>query len=159
MTAMEQVLKRERQRGLLAAQKVQECAQTWNGTQIYEQEENIPSFDAAIARMNMMERPVGFVCRSPQGRMVRLLQKYDSNIFSQEPEQLSAQWGVVWSTDPAKAKPFVSLATSPYNRNDCCTSGGRIWRSAQDGNVWEPGTEGAAWEELGTVEQVREAMK
>ena len=42
----------------------------------------------------MLERKAGFVCRSTAGRVVRLLQPYDSTIYNtQEPEELEAQWG------------------------------------------------------------------
>ena len=65
------------------------------------------------------------------------------------PEELPAQWGFCWSTDPSKALPFISLSTSPYNTGDCCTQVGHVWRSGMDGNVWAPGTTGAKWEDLG----------
>ena len=102
----------------------------------------------------MLERPVGFVCKSTAGRVVRLLQVYDSDIYTQEPEELSAQWGFVWSTDPAHALPFVAISTSPYNTGECCAHGGHVWRSGQDGNVWEPGTANVKWDDLGPVEGV-----
>ena len=63
----------------------------------------------------------------------------------------AAQWGFVWSTDPAYALPFISMATSPYNTGDCCTHEGHVWRSGQDGNVWAPGSVGVSWEDLGEV--------
>lgn len=92
----------------------------------------------------MLERKAGqkdgFVCRSSAGRVVRLLQVYDSEIYPQEPEELPAQWGFVWSTDPGKALPFLSLSTSPYAKGDCCTAGGKTWRSKTDTNTWSPET-------------------
>ena len=83
--------------------------------------------------------------------MVRLLQPYDSTIYTQEPEELPAQWGFVWSTDPAYALPFIAMSTSPYNTGACCTHEGHVWRSGQDGNVWAPGSVGVNWEDLGEV--------
>ena len=65
---------------------------------------------------------------------------------SQEPEELPAQWRFVWSTDPAKAQPFLALSTSPYNTGDCCTENGIVYRSKVDGNVWAPSAYMAAWE-------------
>ena len=88
----------------------------------------------------------GFVCKSSAGRVVRLIQNYDSDIFTQEPEKLPAQWRFVWSTDPAKAQPFLSLSTSPYNTGECCTEDGIVYRSRVDGNVWAPSAYMAAWE-------------
>ena len=151
MTDKEYVLETMQAQGLAAAQRVQAEAPDLTGTELYAREGYIPGFAAACARKNMLERTAGFVCRSTAGRVVRLLQPYDSTIYTQEPEELPAQWGFVWSTDPAKALPFISLATSPYNTGDFCTHEGHVWRSGQDGNVWAPGSVGVSWEDLGEV--------
>ena len=126
---------------------------------VYAQEQYIPDFQAAKAAQNMLQRPAGFVCRSTAGRVVRLLQPYDSTIYTDEPEALPAQWGFVWSTDPYKALPFVAMSTSPYNTGDCCTYPAEdgvdhVYRSGQDGNVWPPRTVNIKWDDLGTVEEV-----
>lgn len=154
MTSKERVLERERQRGRTAAQEVQEKANNMTGTQLYSVDDRIPRFAAAVKAKNMLERSVGFVCKSSVGRVVRLIQPYDSEIYKQEPEELPAQWGFKWSTDPKKALPFIALSTSPYNTDECCTHNDHVWRSGQDGNVWEPGTVGVKWEDLGTIEEV-----
>lgn len=154
MTNKEIVLDALTRTGRLAAQEVQSNAAEMSGTELDEQESYIPDFSAALAIQNMLNRPAGFVCRSSAGRVVRLIQPYDSTIYMQEPEELTAQWGFAWSTDPAKALPFVSIATSPYNVGDCCTHNGHTWRSGQAGNVWEPGTPNVQWEDLGPTEEV-----
>ena len=116
------------------------------GTELYAEDGNIPSFLAAKATMNMLDRPAGFVCKSTAGRVVRLIQNYDSDIYTQEPEELPAQWGFVWSDDPAKAKPFIALSTSPYMTGNCCTENGITYRSTIDNNVWAPSAYPAGWE-------------
>ena len=116
------------------------------GTELNAADSDIPGFKAAVANKNMLERKAGFVCRSSAGRVVRLVQPYDSTIYTQEPEELPAQWGFAWSTDPAKALPFVAMATSPYNKGDCCTDGGVIYRSTIANNVWSPSAYPAGWE-------------
>ena len=151
MTDRELVLDTMRRYGKTAARAVQDKSSDMTGTELNGEADYIPAFAAACERMNMLERPVGFVCKSTAGRVVKLLQVYDSTVYTQEPEELSAQWGFVWSTDPAHALPFLALSTSPYNRGDCCTHEGRVWRSGQDGNVWAPGTVGVSWEDLGEV--------
>ena len=118
------------------------------GTELYAEDGNIPSFLAAKATMNMLDRPDGFVCKSTAGRVVRLLQPYNSDIYTQEPEELPAQWGFAWSTDPAKALPFVAMSTSPYNKGDCCTEGSKVYRSTLDNNVWSPSAYPQGWEEV-----------
>lgn len=124
---------------------LQERSKAMTGTEINAEEDKIPSFRESVKVMNMLNRPVGFVCRSSAGRVVKLLQPYDSSIFTQEPEELTAQFGFVWSHDPAKARPFVALSTSPYNTGDCCSEEGRVFRSAMDDNVWAPSAYPAGW--------------
>ena len=146
MTSKERVLQRERQRGYEAAKVIQNNADSMTGTELYAVDDRIPSFTAAVAKMNMLDRPVGFVCKSSAGRVVRLLQVYDSDIYTQEPEELPAQWGFKWSTDPTKALPFVAISTSPYMLGDCCTENDAVYRSLIDNNVWNPSGYPAGWE-------------
>lgn len=148
MTSKERVLKRERDRGRLAAQEVQDKSSDMTGTELNAVDDRIPQFKAAVAKMNMLERPVGFVCKSSAGRVVKLLQPYDSTIFTAEPEELPAQYGFVWSNDPAKAKPFISLSTSPYMTGNCCTENEEIHRSTIDNNVWAPSAYPNGWEKV-----------
>lgn len=149
ITSKERVLQRERQRGRAAAQEIQTNAPEMTGTELYAVDDRIPRFAAACAKLSMMERPVGFVCKSTAGRVVRLLQPYDSTIYTQEPEELPAQWGFVWSTDPAKALPFVAMSTSPYNTGECCTENGVAYRSTINNNVWSPSAYPVGWEATG----------
>ena len=151
MTDKQFVLTTMRDTGLARAQALQAQAPDMTGTELYAAEEFIPDFNAACEKANMLTRKAGFVCRSSAGRVVKLLQPYDSSIYTQEPEELPAQWGFKWSTDPAKARPFIALSTSPYMTGDCCTHGGHVWRSGQDNNVWAPGTVNVKWEDLGEV--------
>ncbi len=148
MTSKERVLARERQRGYEAAKIVQASADSMSGTELYAVDDRIPAFRAACAKMNMLDRDIGFVCKSSAGRVVRLSQPYDSEIYTAEPEELPAQWGFKWSTDPAKALPFVALSTSPFMKNDCCLNlENKPKRSTIDNNVWSPEDYPAGWED------------
>lgn len=147
MTSKERVLKREYDRGRVAAMEVQERSPNMTGTELYAVDDRIPQFKKAVEKMNMLYRPAGFVCKSSAGRVVKLLQPYDSSIYTQEPEELPAQWGFKWSTDPAKALPFVAISTSPYMTGDCCTENDVIYRSLIDNNVWSPANYPTGWEE------------
>lgn len=153
MTSKEYVLDTLRRAGRSAAENIQAQASGMTGTKLYAAEDYIPDFQAACAAKNMLERPAGqengFVCRSSAGRVVRLIQVYDSDTYPQEPEELPAQWRFVWSTDPKKALPFVALSTSPYNAGDCCTENGHVWRSKIDTNTWAPSSYAQGWEDLG----------
>ena len=132
------VLKTMRQQGRASAIALQERASSMSGTELYAEDFYIPYFVAAKQTMNMLKRPIGFVCKSSAGRVVKLLQPYDSDIYTAEPEELPAQWGFKWSTDPAKAKPFVAIATSPYMKDDCCIFNDDVYRSTMDNNVFSP---------------------
>lgn len=158
MTDREYVLQTMRRHGLDAAKELQVASVDMTGTELYQKDDYIPDFLQAIAVKNMLERKAGktdgFLCKSSAGHIVRLIQNYDSSIYTQEPEELSAQWGWYWSTDPKRALPFVSSSTSPYNTGDCCTYEGHVWRSGQDNNTWAPGTINIDWEDLGTIEEV-----
>lgn len=150
MTSKEKVLKREYDRGRMAAMEVQEKSPNMTGTELYAVDDRIPRFKEAVKQKNMMERHAGkedgYVCKSSAGRVVRLIQNYDSNIFTGEPEELPAQWAFVWSDDPAKALPFVAISTSPYMTGNCCTENGAVYRSTMDNNVWAPSAYPAGWE-------------
>ena len=132
-----------RQNGYLAAKNLQQTSSGMTGTELNAKDDEIPDFREAVKKKNMLERPAGqddgFVCRSSAGRVVRLIQNYDSDVFTGEPEELPAQFRFVWSHDPAKAKPFIASSTSYYNTGDCCLNGaGRTVRSKIDVNTFDP---------------------
>lgn len=141
-------------KGRADAADFQQRSADMSGTEMYAEGEKIPDFQAAKAVKNMLERPVGFVCKSTAGRVVKLLQVYNSDIYPQEPEELPAQWGFAWSTDPKKAREFVAISTSPYNAGECCTAAGHVWRCKQANVVWSPETNPEFWTDLGTIEDV-----
>lgn len=145
MTSKEKVLKREYDRGRMAAMEVQKQAPNMTCTELYAVDDRIPQFKEAVKKQNMLTRPAGFVCKSSAGRVVKLLQPYDSDIFTAEPEELPAQYGFVWSDDPAKALPFMAISTSPYMKGNCCTENGETYRSVMDNNVWSPSAYPAGW--------------
>lgn len=151
MTSKERVLKREYDRGRMAAQEVQERSPAMNGTELNAVDDRIPRFAEAVKKQNMLYRKAGqedgFVCKSSAGRVVRLIQNYDSDTFTAEPEDLPAQWRMVWSTDPAKAKPFISSSNSYYNTGDCClNAAGEARRSKIDVNTFDPDVSPQFWE-------------
>lgn len=144
----EKLMEKMREKGMQDAQVLQEKAGSMTGTELNGSKEAIPDFTAAAAKMNMLEREVGFVCKSSAGRVVKLLQVYDSSIYTAEPEELSAQWGFVWSQDPAHALPFIALSTSPYGKGDCCTENEMVYRSKIENNVWAPSEYAQGWEKV-----------
>lgn len=150
MTSKELVLEAMRKQGKTAALLVQNNSSTMTGTELNSEADYIPNFVAAKAKQNMLTRKAGttdgFVCKSSAGRVVRLLQNYDSDIYTGEPEELPAQWGFVWSDDPAHALPFVAISTSPYMTGNCCSENGIVYRSVIDNNVHAPSAYPQGWE-------------
>lgn len=146
MTNKELVLETMRRSGKLIAKSVQDNASAMTGTELNAESDYIPSFLEACKKKNMLERPVGFVCKSTAGRVVKLLQNYDSTVYTQEPEELLAQWGFVWSDNPEHARPFIALSTSPYMIGNCCTDDGITYRSTADNNIWRPTEHPSGWE-------------
>ena len=148
MTDRELVLETLKRYGKVIAQDVQTRSTEMTGTELNAEQDYIPSFTIACEKMNMLNRPVGFVCKSSAGRVVKLLQVYDSTVYTQEPEELPAQWGFVWSNDPAHAKPFVAISTSPYMKGNCCIEGENTFRSLIDNNVHAPSAYPQGWEQV-----------
>ena len=152
MTSQDRVLAREMERamaeGLAAAAAVQEKSAEMTGTELNGAKGDIPRFTEAVKKKNMLERKIGFICKSSAGRVVKLIQLYDSAIYTQEPEELPAQWGFVWSNDPAHALPFVAMSTSPYMAGNCCTEKDEVFRSKIDNNVWAPSAYPDGWEKV-----------
>lgn len=146
MMTKELALQSAYEMGKFQATVIQAKAADMTGTELNAAGRNIPQFQAARMGQNMLARPVGFVCKSSAGRVVKLLQNYDSDVFTGEPEELPAQWGFVWSDDPAHALPFVAISTSPYMTGNCCTENGVVYRSTMDNNVWAPSAYPAGWE-------------
>lgn len=140
-----------RSQGKVDAEALQIAAPGMNGTELNGAALKIPLFTEAVKVKNMLDRPVGFVCLSSARRVVKLLQAYDSTIYTQEPEMLPAQWGFVWSTNPAHARPFVSISTSPYNVDEVCTWGLDVYASTIPNNVWSPEAYPQGWRWVGDV--------
>jgi hypothetical protein len=130
---------------------LQERSPSLSGTELNAADDRIPRFSEAVKHKNMLDRTAGqedgFVCLSSAGRVVRLIQNYDSDVFTGEPEDLPAQYRVVWSQDPAKAKPFLASSTSYYNKGDCClNAAGEPRRSTIDVNTFDPDANPQFWE-------------
>lgn len=137
--------------GRLIAEDLESRAPDMTANEIVDSAVLLPEFNPARQYLNFEP---GYVCRSSMGNAVKLIQPYDSTIYTDEPEYLTAQWGFYWSTDPKQAKPFVKSSTSPYQVDDCCTFEDHVWRSKIPSNVWSPSENSSGWEDLGPVNAV-----
>lgn len=134
------------EKGRADALNLQDRAEVLTADELYSENMIIPEFEKSCEIMNMLERPIGFVCKSPSGRIVKLLQNYDSSIYVDDPEDLPAQWGFKWSSNPEYALPFISISTSPYMKGNCCIENGKVYRSLIDTNIWAPSSYPGGWE-------------
>ena len=73
MKSKERVLMRERERGRADALEIQNKSSEMTGTQLNAADDRIPSFKAACKNKNMIDRAVGFICKSSAGRVVKLI--------------------------------------------------------------------------------------
>lgn len=128
----------------IVALDCQDKAPEMSAEEIFENEDFFPAWNPNIH--NYLKKKAGYVCKSPKGNLVRLIQPYDSDIYPAEPEELAAQWGFYWSKDPKRAKEFVKSATSPYGVGDCCTEGGIVYRSTMENNTFAPSEYEQGWE-------------
>lgn len=148
MTDKEFVLETLKRYGKAAGLSVQSNSSSMTGTELNGEYDYIPSFLAACRAKNMLYRNAGFVCKSSAGRVVKLIQPYNSDVYTQEPEELAAHWGFVWSNDPKHAKPFVAISTSPYMTGNCCVENEEIFRSVMDYNTSAPSEYQRGWEKI-----------
>ena len=148
MNSKDFVLETMKKYGLAYAETIQAKASNMTGTELYDEYAFIPSFYAACAKKNMLERKAGFVCRSPRGRVVELRQPYDSEIHKGEPEELPAQWKFKWSKNPKHALPYIKSAESPYDIGDCCIWNDEVYRSEINANTYTPEEYPDGWEKV-----------
>lgn len=130
------------------ANQIQTTASDITGTELNAESDYIPDFSEVVKKTNILKRKPGFVCKSSAGRVVTLIQPYDSDVYNSEPEELPAQWGFVWSKNPEHALPFIALSTSPYNTDEVCTDNGDIYASTIENNVWAPSASPQFWKKI-----------
>lgn len=141
------VLDKMREVGLRAAEDLQADAPGMDGTALIDRENDIPDFDPD--RHQYLNWSAGqAVC--DDGQVWKLIQPYDSTIYKDSPAQMRAQWSLMHTKDPSKAKPFVPAqgTSGMYMTGECCFENGKVYRSKIDNNVWEPTAYPAGWEEV-----------
>lgn len=129
--------------GLQAAKVLQEQAPDLTGTQIIDRETDVPEFDPAVQYLNWK---VGSVVRD-EDQVWKLLQPYDSTIYTDKPVNLRAQWGLCHTKNPKKAKPYVEPqgTSGMYMKDECCLENDTVYVSTIDNNVWHPESYPAGW--------------
>lgn len=106
-------------------------------TQIIDEEQKVPAFDNT---KDYSTYPVGFAVQD-NGQVWGLIQPYNAgNYPDQRPADLRALWGIKHTTNPAKAKPFISpYGTSGlYKAGECVLENELVYISAVDNNQYRP---------------------
>lgn len=84
-------------------------------------------------------------------QVYKLWQAHDAtNQPDWTPDKAVSLWDICHTTDPAKAKPYVTPqgTRGMYQIGDVCTYNGVIYRSTMDNNVWQPSAYPQGWEEV-----------
>lgn len=138
------VLNHMKEIGKEAVAAMQAEAPELDGTAIIDRESDIPDFDPSKQYLNWK---TGSVVRDG-GQVWKLIQPYDSTIYTDTPDKMRAQWGLCHTKDPAKAKPYIAPLgqSGTYMIGECCTVEEVIYRSKIDNNVWNPPEYPDGWE-------------
>lgn len=84
-------------------------------------------------------------------QVYKLWQAHDAtNQPDWTPDKAVSLWDICHTTDPAKAKPYVTPqgTRGMYQIGDVCTEGGKLYRSTMENNVWEPSAYPQGWEAI-----------
>lgn len=147
------VMYEEGRRNALA---LQEQAASLSGTEIIAQEENIPAWSST---KDYSKWPIGAPVQD-DGQDWLLLIPHHAAHYTGRPAGLRALWGLAHTTDPKKAKPWVSSygTSGLYMLNECCTypvpdGNVHVFRNLYDKNEFPPLTLNVEdrWEDLGEV--------
>ena len=157
MTSKERVLLREQHRaihegkaqGKADALDLAARAPGMDGTGIIAEEDHIPVWSKLAV---YTQQHIGFPVRDGDQVYTLLMPHTPANNPGLRPAELPSVYGLLHTTDPAKAKPWVaSSGTSGlYREEECCLFSGKVWRNLYDGNAYPPLTQGAEerWEEV-----------
>lgn len=127
------------------ALKLREEAHDLTGTQIIDREHSIPAFDG---KKDYSAYPVGAPV-TDEGQVWILLQPYNAAYYAGRPSTLRALWGLVHTTNPKKAKPWVNAygTSGVYMTGECYKdSEGKVYRAKRDNLVYDASVLPDAWE-------------
>lgn len=117
-----------------------------DGTALIAAEEQIPTW----RQRNYTDVPIGTPYKYGD-QVYKLWQAHDAtNQPDWTPDKAVSLWDICHTTDPAKAKPYVTPqgTRGMYQTGDVCTEGGKLYRSTMENNVWEPSAYPQGWEEI-----------
>lgn len=127
------------------ALKLREEACAMTDTEIIEQEHSIPAFDPQKDYSGWpIDAPV-----TDEGQVWTLIQPHNAANYAGRPSTLRALWGLVHTTNPAKAKPWVDPygTSGMYMAGECYKDAdGNVWQAKRDNLVHDAAAYPAGWE-------------
>lgn len=123
-----------------------------DGTSLIAAEKQIPTW----RQRDYTDVPIGTPYKYAD-QVYKLWQAHDAtNQPDWTPDKAVSLWDICHTTDPAKAKPYVTPqgTRGMYQTGDVCTEGGKLYRSTMENNVWEPSAYPQGWKEITAVTEV-----
>lgn len=133
--------------GRANALSLRATAKDMTGTEIIDREQDAPLFDPA---KDYSRFPAGSPVRDG-GQVWLLLQPHNAAHYSGRPADLRALWGLAHTTNPAKAKAWVTPygTSGMYMTGECYKAAdGTVYRCLQDNVVFDAAGLPSAWEQV-----------
>lgn len=125
-------------------------APNMSSDELYAISDFLPTYNTELH--DYTQKPVGYTCKKDDGTVMTLLGDLGSGIMTTDEVDgeipKGQMWQCHWSTDPSKAKAFISSDLSPYNTDECCFWDGKVYRSKSDGVCLSPEDDPESWEEV-----------
>ena len=129
------------------ALKLRQEAANLTGTEIIDREYSTPAFDPG---KDYSAFPVGAPV-TDEGQVWQLIQPHNAANYAGRPSTLRALWGLVHTTDPEKAKPWVDAygTSGMYMKGEVYKDkNGTVWRCINDNTVHNAAVYPAGWNEV-----------
>lgn len=129
------------------ALKLRQEAANLTGTEIIDREYSTPAFDP---EKDYSAFPVGAPV-TDEGQVWQLIQPHNAANYAGRPSTLRALWGLVHTTDPEKAKPWVDAygTSGMYMKGEVYKDkNGTVWCCINDNTVHDAAVYPAGWNEV-----------
>lgn len=125
----------------------QEKAPSMTNDELYDDNEFIPMFNP---ERDYGDKTEGYVCKDADGTIMRLTSVESLPVTISDEEEVGTGnfWRKCWSKDPMKARPFMTVTTSPYNEGECCIFNGEIYRATDNMVIDSPADDPSSWEKV-----------
>lgn len=135
--------------GKRAATTLRDAAKDMTGTEIIDQEQNVPDWDGSKDYTNS---PVGTPV-ADENQVWSLIQPHNAaNYPGTRPSGLRALWGLLHTKNPEKAKPWVDPygTSGMYSKGECyLAEDGTVYICLQDNCVYDATAMPNYWEKYG----------